>query len=127
MKKFLGLFVLLLVSAISFSQTGPKIQLNSDTVDYGNAAKGSDNGIRTIEVKNTGDAPLQLSDVKSTCSCITTNWDKTAIQPGKSAKIEVKYNMAPGPLRKTLTIHSNAVNYSGGVVPIKVKGDIQTK
>lgn len=127
MKNFLGLFILLLFNAAAFSQNGPKIQLTTDTVDYGNAVKGSDSGIRTIEVKNTGDAPLQLSDVKSTCSCITTTWDRAAIQPGKSAKIDVKYNMAPGPVRKTLTIHSNAVNYDGGVVPIKVKGDIKTK
>ena len=125
MKKSLALFFLLMVTAVSFSQSGPKIQVNSDTVDYGNAVKGSDNGMRTIEIKNTGDAPLLVTDVKSTCSCITTTWDKAAIAPGKSSKIDVKFNMAPGPLRKTLTIHSNAGNYSGGIVPIKVKGEIK--
>jgi hypothetical protein len=28
----------------------------------------------------------------------------------KSSKIEVKYNMAVGPIRKTITVESNAVN-----------------
>jgi hypothetical protein len=40
------------------------------------------------------------------------------ILPGKSSKIEVKYNMAVG---KTITVESNAVNYDEGRVPLKLK------
>lgn len=125
MKIILSLFAVIAFTASSYAQSGPKIELKFDTVDYGNAAKGSDKGIRTIDFTNTGDAPLIITDVKSTASSIVPTWPKEAILPGKSAKIEIKYNMAPGPLRKTVTIHCNAVNYTGGVVPIKIKGDIK--
>jgi hypothetical protein len=32
--------------------------------------------------------------------------------------------MAVGPIRKTITVESNAVNYDGGRVPLKIKGDV---
>jgi hypothetical protein len=37
--------------------------------------------------------------------------------PGKTGKITVKYNMAVGPITKTITVESNAVNYEGGELP----------
>jgi hypothetical protein len=32
--------------------------------------------------------------------------------------------MALGPIRKTLTVESNAVNYEGGRVALKIKGEV---
>lgn len=32
-----------------------------------------------------------------------------------------------GPIRKTITIETNAVNYDEGRVPLKIKGDVITK
>jgi hypothetical protein len=39
-------------------------------------------------------------------------------------QVKVKYNMAVGPIRKTITVESNAVNYDGGRVPLKIKGEV---
>ena len=44
--------------------------------------------------------------------------------PGKTGKIYIKYNMTPGPIRKTITVESNATNYEGGMVPLKIKGTV---
>ncbi|MES2487187.1 MAG: hypothetical protein V4581_14725, partial [Bacteroidota bacterium] len=44
-----------------------------------------------------------------------------------TGKIEVKYNMNPGPIRKTITVTSNATNVPGGVVALKIKGDVVKK
>jgi hypothetical protein len=49
--------------------------------------------------------------------------NKRTLLPGKSSKIEVKYNMAVGPIRKTITVESNAVMI-GGRVPLKIKGEV---
>jgi hypothetical protein len=40
-------------------------------------------------------------------------------------QITVKYNMALGPIRKTLTVESNAVNYEGGRVALKIGVKLQ--
>lgn len=127
MKKFLGLIAMLVISTTSFAQKGAKLELKSDTVDYGTVTKEEDNGLRVFEFKNTGDAPLIIKEVKSTCGCTVPSWPKDPIAPGKSGKIEVKYNMGLGPIRKTITVQSNASNYPDGVVPLKLKGEVVQK
>ena len=93
MKKFLGLIAAVFISAAAYSQAGPKIELKSDTIDYGTVSKENDNGIRVFEFTNTGDAPLIIKDVKSTCGCTVPSKPKEPIMPGKTGQIEVKYNM----------------------------------
>ena len=127
MKKILLLFVLI-AGTTAFAQKGAKIEFkDGTTIDYGTTSKDDDNGIRTIEFKNTGDAPLIITNVQSTCGCTVPSKPKEPIMPGKSDKIEVKYNMNPGPIRKTITVESNAVNYPEGRVPLKIKGEVIVK
>ena len=73
---------------------------------------------------NTGNAPLIITNVLSTCGCTVPTKPDEPIMPGKTGKITVKYNMAPGPIRKTITVESNAVNYEGGRVALKIKGEV---
>lgn len=127
MKKILGLVALILIGMSSYAQSGAKIEFKSDTADYGTITKEKDNGVRVFEFKNTGDAPLVIREVKSTSSSIVPSWPKEPIAPGQSGKIEVKYNMNPGPVRKTITVHSNAANFADGVVPLKIKGEVVKK
>ncbi|MGV3459886.1 MAG: DUF1573 domain-containing protein [Flavobacterium sp.] len=127
MKKLLLLFTALVVSATTFAQKGPKIEFKQDTIDYGTVAKQEDNGERSFEFTNTGDAPLIITNATSTCGCTVPSFPKEPIMPGKSSKIDVKYNMNPGPIRKTITVQSNAVNYPDGVVPLKIKGTVIDK
>jgi hypothetical protein len=126
MKRIATFIAILLVSSVGFAQNGPKIDFaaKDNTIDYGNVAKGNDNGIRVFDFTNTGDAPLLITSVQSTASCSIISKPTAAIMPGKSGKIEVKYNMAPGPIRKTITVESNAVNYESGRVALKIKGEV---
>lgn len=128
MKKILFIIAIITFSLSIQAQSGAKIEFMAadNTIDYGNVSKESDNGIRTFEFTNTGDAPLIIKDVKSTCGCTVPTKPKEPILPGKTGKIEVKYNMNPGPIRKTITVESNAVNVEGGLVALKIKGLVIT-
>ncbi|WP_417357125.1 DUF1573 domain-containing protein [Flavobacterium sp.] len=128
MKKFLGLIAVLLIAITTANaQSGAKIEFKEDTIDYGTVSKETDDGLRIFEFTNTGDAPLIIKDVKSTCGCTVPTKPKEPIMPGKTGKIEVKYNMHPGPIRKTITVQSNAVNHPDGVVALKIKGNVVKK
>jgi len=128
MKRILGLMAVLFISISGFAQSGAKLELkNGDTIDYGTTSKEDDNGVRFFEFTNTGNAPLIITEAKSTCGCTVPSWPKEPIAPGKTGKIEVKYNMNPGPIRKTITVQSNAVNYPGGTVALKIKGEVVAK
>ena len=126
MKKCITLIAIAVFGFSVQAQTGPKIEFKNkeNTIDYGNVIKDKDSGIRTFEFTNTGDADLVLTNVQSTCGCTIPSFSKEPVKPGQSGKIEVKYNMSPGPIRKTITVESNAVNYEGGKVPIKIKGTV---
>jgi hypothetical protein len=127
MKRILGLVAVMVISAASYAQSGAKIEFKNETIDYGTVSKDADNGLRVFEFTNTGDADLIITDVKSTCGCTVPTKPKDPIKPGKTGKIEVKYNMNPGPIRKTITVQSNAVNVEGGMVALKIKGEVIKK
>jgi len=126
MKNIITLIAIVFISSLGFAQNGPKIEFaaKDNSIDYGKVSKGSDNGIREFQFTNTGDAPLIIINVLSTCGCTVPTKPGEPIMPGKTGKITVKYNMAPGPIRKTITVESNAVNYEAGRVALKIKGEV---
>lgn len=109
MKKIvLVLFVGLLGWSVSAQETAAKIDFKSETVDYGEVAKGSD-GVRVFEFTNTGTAPLIISKVSSSCGCTIPKKPEAPILPGKTGEIQVKYDTnRVGPIRKAITVISNA-------------------
>lgn len=98
---------------------GPQIEFEKDSHDYGTVENGA-NGDCVFIFKNTGNAPLILENVKGSCSCTVPSWTKDSILPGKTGEITVHYNTSSsGPINKSVTITSNAVNEAVKVVRIK--------
>ncbi|MEK6493937.1 DUF1573 domain-containing protein [Myroides odoratimimus] len=126
MKNILALLVLVLTSAVTFAQKGPKIEFKAEnnTIDYGTVVRGKDNGVRTFEFTNVGDEPLIITAVRSTCGCTVPSKPEEPILPGQKSKIDVQYNMALGKISRTITVESNAVNYTNGVVALRIKGEV---
>ncbi len=116
-----------MVSTVGFCQAKIEFKDKENTIDYGTVSKESDSGERKFEFTNTGDQPLVITNVKSTCGCTVGSKPSAPIMPGKSDFITVKYNMNPGPIRKTITIETNAVNVEGGMVALKIKGEVVVK
>ena len=120
---------MLFISSMLCAQNGPKIVFKDkdNTLDYGTVTKETDNGERIFEFTNTGDQPLIIKNVQSTCGCTVPSKPEQPIMPGKTGEIKVKYNMNPGPIRKTITVETNAVNVEGGMVALKIKGEVIVK
>ncbi len=115
------LFVGLMTMTVTAQEKKAAITFESDVVDYGEVEYGSD-GIREFNFTNTGDDVLIIARVYSTCGCTVPEKPEDPIQPGKSGVIKVKYDTKrPGPIRKTITVYSNAseVPYT-----LKIKGSV---
>ena len=123
MKKIvLILFVGLLGFTMTAQDAAAKIEFKSETVDYGEIAKGAD-GVRVFEFTNTGDAPLIISKVSSSCGCTIPKKPEAPILPGKTGEISVKYDTnRVGPIRKAITVISNA---DTPTKVLKIKGEIK--
>ena len=93
---------------IADNAAAQEIKFKKETHDYG-TVKYDGNGEGAFEFKNTGKAPLIISNAQGSCGCTVPEWPKEPIAPGKSAVIKVKYDTKrPGPINKTITVTSNA-------------------
>ncbi|WP_274476081.1 DUF1573 domain-containing protein [Mangrovimonas aestuarii] len=122
MKHFITiLFIGIISLTVNAQEKVAKIEFKSTTIDYGTIEKGS-NGIRTFEFTNTGDAPLIISKVSSSCGCTVPKKPDGPIMPGKTGEIQVKYDTnRVGPIRKTITVISNAQTPT---LAVKIKGEV---
>lgn len=120
MKNLITILFVGLISFGSFAQEKvAKIEFKTDVIDYGTIEKGAD-GLRIFEFTNTGNAPLVISNVKSTCGCTVPKKPTAPIMPGETGEIEVKYDTKRvSPIRKTITVFSNAETPT---VALKIKG-----
>ena len=121
MKKLITiLFIALISLSVNAQEKAAKIEFEKTTIDYGTIEKGA-NGIRIFKFTNTGVPPLIISKVSSSCGCTIPKKPKEPILPGKTGEIEVKYDTnRVNPIRKTITVISNAVNTP--TVALKIKG-----
>ena len=127
MKKLVLILGLMVTGLSANAQTGAKIEFKEETINYGEVYKGVDSGKRTFEFQNIGNEPLIIKDAKSSCGCTVPSFPKEPIAPGKKGVIEVQYNMNPGPISKTITVETNAVNKENGMVALRIKGTVLVK
>jgi hypothetical protein len=123
MKNILLLFITFLSLTLVHSQEKkPEISFEKTVIDYGTVNKG-DNGVREFVFRNSGNAPLIISNVKSTCGCTIPKKPEKPILPGESEKIQVKYDTKRvGFIRKSITVTSNAA--SSPTTILKIKGQV---
>lgn len=103
---------------------GPAITFESDLVDYGTIAQGSD-PYRFFNFTNTGDAPLVITAAKGSCGCTVPTYPKDPILPGETGQIKVRYDtnrVGPFTKRVTLTIQDIEENSV-----LTIKGNVEKK
>ena len=123
MKKAI-LFILLIFIplALTAQGSGPMINFEIETIDYGEISKGSD-GVRTFIFENTGNAPLEIQGVRSSCGCTIPKKPEAPIAPGDIGEITVKYDTnRVGVFRKTITVNTNVS--SKAIIALKIKGNV---
>jgi hypothetical protein len=97
------------------------ITLESDSWDFG-AIRQNVPVSHVFVIKNTGNVPLIINRVSTTCGCTASDYPKEAILPNTSANITITYNASgKGAFDKSATVYSNA---SDDVLVLKVKGTV---
>ena len=123
MKKVI-IFILLISAPLTLTAQakGPMISFVMETIDYGDIQKASD-GVRTFVFENTGDEPLKIEGVRSSCGCTIPEKPEAPIAPGDKGEIKVKYDTNRlGVFRKTITVNTNVA--SASTIALKIKGTV---
>lgn len=99
----------------------PQIAFKEKTHDYGTIEWDGD-GLHEFEFENTGEQPLILNNVSSSCGCTVPKWPREPINAGEKGTIKVVYNTKrTGTFSKSVTVYSNAQN---SPVVLKIKGKV---
>lgn len=85
----------------------PTIDIVEKVKDYGIVSKGEKLHAEFV-VRNTGQAPLEITQVRPTCGCTVADFDRT-IAPGTTGKITAEVDTAAfsGPIAKAVLVFSN--------------------
>ena len=121
-KPILFILLIFIPLALTAQGSGPMINFEIETIDYGEISKGSD-GVRTFIFENTGNAPLEIQGVRSSCGCTIPKKPEVPIAPGDKGEITVRYDTnRVGVFRKTITVNTNVS--SRAIIALKIKGNV---
>ncbi|TAE73000.1 MAG: DUF1573 domain-containing protein [Bacteroidetes bacterium] len=129
MKKLVVLFTFLFVASFVFAQTKPVAsgktpiaQWSKTTHDFGTIVQNVP-VTTTFTVKNTGKAPLIISQVNPSCGCTTPSYTRELIMPGKTGEVKAQFNaQASGAFSKTLSVVTNSSNEPN--LTLTIKGNV---
>ncbi|GAC1367667.1 MAG: hypothetical protein NVS3B25_13660 [Hymenobacter sp.] len=102
---------------------GPAITFEESKYDFGSVVQGGTVD-HTFKFKNTGTAPLVISNIGVSCGCTTPEWTKDPVLPGKTGTIAAHFNSTGkmGMQNKVLTIESNA---AAGSTTVSLVGEVK--
>ncbi len=124
MKRIIFSFLTLLPLLV-FGQKA-KIDFQETSHHFGTIAEGNGKVSYDFRFKNTGKAPLILTNVRAGCGCTVPMWSNTPILPGGEGSIRVTFDprQRPGAFIKSITVNSNAEN---PVVSLTIRGKVSLK
>ena len=77
----------------------------------------------TFTLKNTGNKPLVVQDINTSCGCTSVSYSKEPVQPGGELKLEVTYTAEhPEHFNKTIMVYCNM---ESSPLVLKIMGDAE--
>lgn len=141
MRKTLFIIAAILLCTTTIAQKKneeAKIKFEKTTIDMGTFPADSAIIECAFAYTNTGNAPLYIHRIYTSCGCTTSKFPMEPTMPNEKDTIFIKYdgtNKSPGYMRKSITVHCNTADemiklyIKGKMLPAKVEeipqGDIE--
>lgn len=124
MKKILVSATLLMCTAALVAQT---IAFQATKHDFGTIKQEDGDVTAYFEFTNTGNAPLLISNVRTSCGCTRPTWPTHPIEPGQSGTISATYRASTRPnyFQKTITVYSNDPEHA--TTTLTITGNVKPK
>ena len=79
----------------------------------------------TFRLKNTGEKPLVIQDIVTSCGCLTVDYSQEPVMPGKEAVLRMTYKAdSPGYFNKVVTVYCNVED---SPIRLRVSGNVLEK
>lgn len=97
-------------SSLLDNQPLTTVSLSSSQIEMGNFSWEKEQEVE-FEICNTGEIPLVINDVITSCGCVTAKYVKKPFNPHEIAKMKIIYKSErPERFDKTITVYCNASN-----------------
>ena len=101
-------------SAAGDGQTdGAHLAFEDATYDFGDVPRKGGDLVREFTFTNDGTAPLVVTRVITSCSCLKASFPKRPVPPGGQGVIRITYEphkSEPGAFNKVIQVYSNSVD-----------------
>ena len=106
-------------------QQMPQIDFEQQICDLGqlSRSKGKKQKCR-FTFTNTGEAPLVVEQVETTCGCTSATYTRKPVAPGHQGHVTITFDpssQSPGLFRKGITVYANT---PGGFTRLFIKGEV---
>ncbi len=103
----------------------PQIDFDQQIRDLGqlSRSKGKKQKCR-FTFTNTGEAPLVVEQVETTCGCTSATYTRKPVAPGHQGHVTITFDpssQSPGLFRKGITVYANT---PGGFTRLFIKGEV---
>lgn len=104
---------------------GADIEFTTNVVELGELSRSDDKSYVRVSFLNTGDVPLVVTEVRTSCSCTTIKHDRKPIAPGEQGVLNITVDPSKAPVGnffRVLQVYSTAIS---GVKNITLKAEIK--
>lgn len=121
--KYITTLLIWLVTMMAV-QAQPKASFDKTKYDMG-SIPWKNPATAIFKVKNTGNKPLVISNVSTSCGCTVASWTKTPIAPGQEGEVLTTYDAkALGKFNKSIGVYCNA---AARPIYLSIKGEVSLK
>ena len=122
------LFALLLFGATTLHASEPKgadIELSTALIDLGTISQEDGKQLLRLSFTNTGDVPLVVTEVRTSCSCMSVDYKREKVLPQERGTINITLNPAKAPKGQYLRVMQIYSTARSGVKRVTVKAHIE--
>lgn len=126
--RVLACAIIALLSAATLNAQEPQgatIEFATNVVELGELSQDDDKQVVRLAFTNTGDLPLVITEVRTSCSCTTVQYEKKKVMPEGRGVLNITMDPSKAPVGsfyRVLQVYSTAV---GGVKYITIKAEIK--
>lgn len=119
---FLVVMVVMAVTTVAAQSRGARMCIRETSYDFGSVPRKGGDVAHWFDYENTGDEPLVVMDVLTSCSCIKATFSRRPVRAGGRGVIKILYQphkMEAGVFHKIVRVKSNSAD---GVKLIALQG-----
>ena len=119
------LFAAVLSPLYAEEPKGADIEFAEKVVDLGALAQDEGKQLLRVSFRNTGDVPLVVTEVRTSCSCMSVDYKREKVLPQERGTINITLNPAKAPKGQYLRVMQIYSTARSGVKRVTVKAQIE--